>query len=111
MEQKMTLQDTLDMLKKRKTHLDKIIDELIYEAKVKKTSNNKLGALFCLKRKKLYESEVEKVNDHCRTLELQITTQQFEKCKKNEIAHEKIVFNIFSNKIKKQKKQKLKNKN
>lgn len=91
------LQDVLDMLKKRKIHLNKIIAKLIFEAKVKITFDDKLGALCCLKKKKLYESQIEKINDHRQTLKLQIITLQFEKCKKNEIAHEKIVFDIFSN--------------
>lgn len=68
----MTLKNTLDTLEKREAHLEKKIQAQLKEAKVKSSKKDKKGALFCLKRKKMYEAEVIKIQGAQMTLTQQI---------------------------------------
>ena len=54
-----SLRGTLDTLEKRQAHLDKQIAKQVAEAKAKMAKKDKRGALFCLKKKKMYEAEIE----------------------------------------------------
>merc|ERR1719413_95010 len=45
---------------------------MVIEAKEKMAKNDKKGALFCLKRKKMYEGEMEKIGNVKMTLETQV---------------------------------------
>merc|ERR1719413_68369 len=45
---------------------------MVIEAKKKWQKNDKKGALFCLKRKKMYEGEMEKIGNVKMTLETQV---------------------------------------
>ena len=67
-----SLRGTLDTLEKRQAHLDKQIAKQVAEAKAKMAKKDKRGALFCLKKKKMYEAEIEKLNGARLTLESQI---------------------------------------
>ena len=53
-----SLRGTLDTLEKRQAHLDKQIAKQVAEAKAKMAKKDKRGALFCLKKKKMYEAEI-----------------------------------------------------
>lgn len=66
------LRQTVETLDKRQVHLDKKIEQQVAEAKQKMGKKDKRGALYCLKRKKMYEKEVEKINGARLTLEQQI---------------------------------------
>lgn len=68
----MTLKNTLDTLEKREAHLEKKIAAQLKEAKAKSGRKDKKGALFCLKRKKMYEAEVNKIQGAQMTLTQQI---------------------------------------
>ena len=57
-----SLRGTLDTLEKRQAHLDKQIAKQVAEAKAKMAKKDRRGALFCLKKKKMYEAEIEKIN-------------------------------------------------
>lgn len=70
----MKLRSTLDTLEKRESHIDKKIMAQLVEAKKKSKANDKKGALFCLKRKKMFESEINKIQGARMTLEQQILT-------------------------------------
>ena len=67
-----SLRGTLDTLEKRQAHLDKQIAKQDAEAKAKMAKKDRRGALFCLKKKKMYEAEIEKLNGARLTLESQI---------------------------------------
>jgi charged multivesicular body protein 4 len=66
------LRDNLQLLEKREEHISKKIDVALQEAKVKHQKKDKNGALFCLKRKKMYEGEVAKLQGARLTMENQI---------------------------------------
>jgi len=66
------LRNTVDTLEKRQVHLDKKIEQQMTEAKAKMQKKDKRGALYCLKRKKMYEAEIEKINGARLTLEQQM---------------------------------------
>lgn len=66
------LRENLSMQEKREEHLLRKIDIMTLEAKEKMTKNDKKGAIFSLKRKKLYESEMDKILNVKMTLETQI---------------------------------------
>lgn len=55
----------------RQAHIQTKIDAIIEEAKTKMANNDKKGALFAMKRKKLYEQEIEKIDAAKMTLEQQ----------------------------------------
>jgi len=69
---KHTNHDTRNLIFYREDHLQKKIDTMVLEAKEKMTRNDKKGALFCLKRKKMYEGEMEKIGNVKMTLETQV---------------------------------------
>ena len=66
------LRTTVETLEKRQIHLDKKIEQQTKEAKEKMGKKDKRGALYCLKRKKMYEAEIEKINGARLTLEQQM---------------------------------------
>lgn len=66
-----SIRNNLDMLDKREQHIQKRIEQAVVEARAKAAKKDKNGALFCLKRKKLYEQEVSKLQGARITLENQ----------------------------------------
>ena len=66
------LRENLVTLEKREDHINKKIEVALDEAKQKMTKNDKNGALFALKRKKMFEAEVAKLQGARITLEAQI---------------------------------------
>jgi charged multivesicular body protein 4 len=66
------LRDNLVVLEKREEHIQKKIEQALGEAKLKSQKKDKNGALFALKRKKMYESEVAKLQGARITLDSQI---------------------------------------
>ncbi|OQR84206.1 hypothetical protein ACHHYP_13730 [Achlya hypogyna] len=68
------LREQLDTLEKRESHIEKKIEAQLEEAKKKSAAKDKRGAIFCLKRKKMYESEIEKLQGARMTLETQVMT-------------------------------------
>ncbi|ETV73549.1 hypothetical protein H257_11676 [Aphanomyces astaci] len=68
------LREQLDTLEKREAHIEKKMELQLDEAKKKSAAKDKRGAIFCLKRKKMYESEVEKLQGARMTLETQVMT-------------------------------------
>jgi charged multivesicular body protein 4 len=67
----MKLRETIEMLEKRETYLQKKIDHELEEAK-KNAAKNKRGALMALKRKKAYQGQIEKISGAKLTLEQQV---------------------------------------
>jgi len=68
------LRETLDMLEKREQFLQKKCDQQTTEAKKYMAQKNKRAALMCLKRKKTYELQVEKIAGARMTIEQQVMT-------------------------------------
>eukprot|EP01114_Cavostelium_apophysatum_P010511 TRINITY_DN2433_c0_g1_i1.p1 TRINITY_DN2433_c0_g1~~TRINITY_DN2433_c0_g1_i1.p1 ORF type:complete len:215 (-),score=71.42 TRINITY_DN2433_c0_g1_i1:80-724(-) len=68
------LRETLDMLEKREQFLQKKCDQQLAEAKKFMAAKNKRAALMCLKRKKTYEGQMEKLSGARMTLEQQVMT-------------------------------------
>jgi charged multivesicular body protein 4 len=66
------LRDNLQLLEKREEHIQKKIEASLVEAKAKHMKKDKNGALFCLKRKKMYEAEVAKLQGARITMDSQI---------------------------------------
>jgi charged multivesicular body protein 4 len=66
------LRDNLLVLEKREEHIQKKIEMALTEAKQKSAKKDKTGALFALKRKKMYEAEVSKLQGARITLDSQI---------------------------------------
>jgi charged multivesicular body protein 4 len=66
------LRDNLLVLEKREEHIVKKIEAALQEAKAKSLKKDKNGALFALKRKKMYETEVTKLQGARITLDSQI---------------------------------------
>ena len=60
----------------RETHLQKKIKAQLLDAKAKSQAKDKKGALFALKRKKMYEGEINKINGARMTLEQQVSPMQ-----------------------------------
>lgn len=56
----------------RQDHIRKRIDGLVVEARGKMSKGDKKGALFAMKRKKLYEGEIDKIENVKMTLETQV---------------------------------------
>jgi len=67
-----TLRDSLSTLEKREDHLYKKMEEMQADAKKKMARKDKKGALFSLKRKKMFEAEIDKIQGSKMTLETQI---------------------------------------
>ncbi|KAL7580752.1 hypothetical protein ACA910_001035 [Epithemia clementina (nom. ined.)] len=57
---------------KRQEHIQRKIEQMIKEAKEKMAKNDKKGALFAMKRKKLFEAEMDKIENVKMTLETQV---------------------------------------
>jgi charged multivesicular body protein 4 len=55
------IREQLDTLEKREQHIEKKIIAQLEEAKQKSAKKDKRGAIFALKRKKMYEAEIEKL--------------------------------------------------
>ncbi|GMF15419.1 unnamed protein product [Phytophthora lilii] len=68
------LREQLESLEKRELHIVKKIALQLKEAKQKSAAKDKRGAIFALKRKKMYEAEVEKLQGARMTLETQVMT-------------------------------------
>ncbi|CAM9116109.1 unnamed protein product [Ascophyllum nodosum] len=67
------LRETLESLdKSRETYIQKKIRAQLLDAKAKSKAKDKQGAMFALKRKKMFEGEVNKLNGARMTLESQI---------------------------------------
>ncbi|CAJ1945634.1 unnamed protein product [Cylindrotheca closterium] len=66
------LRETIANQEKREEHLQKKIDQIVKEAKLKMSKGDKKGALFAMKRKKLYEQEQDKIANVKMTLETQV---------------------------------------
>jgi len=66
------LRETIAQQEKRQDHIQTKVDALVAEAKAKMANNDKKGALFAMKRKKLYEQEIEKLENTKMTLESQV---------------------------------------
>jgi len=67
-----SLRESISTQEKREVHLEKKIEQLTLDAKAKMAKQDKKGALFCLKRKKLYQAEVDKIGNIKMTLETQV---------------------------------------
>jgi len=65
------LNETLDMLEKREQFLQKKCEQQTAEAKKFMAAKNKRAALMCLKRKKTYEIQIEKISGAMMTIEQQ----------------------------------------
>ncbi|KAF1333108.1 Snf7-domain-containing protein, partial [Globisporangium splendens] len=68
------IREQLDTLEKRELHIEKKIVMQLEEAKKKSAGKDKRGAIFALKRKKMYEAEIEKLQGARMTLETQVMT-------------------------------------
>jgi len=66
------LRTACETQEKREQHLQKKIDNMMIEAKEKMAKQDKKGAMFALKRKKMYEGEMEKIANVKMTLETQV---------------------------------------
>lgn len=66
------LRDNLSVLEKREEHISKKIEAALQEAKLRSSKKDKNGALFALKRKKMYENEINKLQGARITLDSQI---------------------------------------
>merc|ERR1711933_182597 len=67
-----TLRQSIATQDKREEHITRKIDQVIDEAKKKMAKGDKKGALFAMKRKKMYENEIEKIQNVKMTLETQV---------------------------------------
>jgi len=65
------LRDTIDLLEKREKYLQKRVEKEIQTAK-QNAQKNRRGALMALKRKKLYENQIEKMAGARLTIETQV---------------------------------------
>lgn len=65
------LRETLDMLEKRQTFLETKAENELKTAKLNATKNKRV-ALMALKRKKAYETNIEKINGARMTIETQM---------------------------------------
>jgi charged multivesicular body protein 4 len=66
------LRDSMKTLEKREEHISKKSEAMHAEAKAKLAAGDKKGALFSLKRRKMYEAEVDKIQGSKMTIETQI---------------------------------------
>jgi len=67
------LRDTLDMLEKREEHLQKKAERELHIVKQNATKNKRM-AMMALKRKKIYENQMEKIAGARMTIETQVMT-------------------------------------
>ncbi|TYZ57279.1 hypothetical protein PybrP1_007543, partial [[Pythium] brassicae (nom. inval.)] len=68
------IREQLETLEKRELHIEKKIGLQLEEAKKKSAGKDKRGAIFALKRKKMFEAEIEKLQGARMTLETQVMT-------------------------------------
>jgi len=68
------LREANDILEKREAHLSKQMATALTEARKKSKAKDKRGALFHLKRKKLYEKQIEQIYGKKTNIEIQIMT-------------------------------------
>jgi len=66
------LREAISNQEKREDHIQTKIDSMVKEAKTKMSKGDKKGALFAMKRKKLYEQEADKIQNVKMTLETQV---------------------------------------
>jgi len=66
-----TLRQSIVTQDKREEHVTRKIDQVTDEAKKKMAKGDKKGALFAMKRKKMFEKEIEKIQNVKMTLETQ----------------------------------------
>jgi len=66
------LRETLEMLEKREAYLQNKINHELQEAKKFMAGKNKRAAMMCLKRKKTYEAQIEKIAGARMTIETQV---------------------------------------
>lgn len=66
------LRDAVELLDKREKHLEKQMEAALAEAKKKTKAKDKRGALFQLKRKKMFEKQINNIYGKKTNLEMQI---------------------------------------
>jgi len=66
------MRETLEMLEKREAYLQNKINHEISEAKRYMALKNKKAALMCLKKKKVYESQIDSLNGSSMTIQKQL---------------------------------------
>jgi len=66
------LREALDTMDKREKHLEKQISQAVAEAKKKSKAKDKRGALFQIKRKRMYEKQIEQIYGKKSNIEMQI---------------------------------------
>jgi len=66
------IRESITTQEKREEHITRKISQVVAEAKTKMAKGDKKGALFAMKRKKMYESEIEKIQNVKMTLETQV---------------------------------------
>lgn len=63
--------DAIDSQNKRRSHIEKMMESLLAEAKAFASSNKKENALMSLKKRKMYEKQVKIIDDSVFNLEIQ----------------------------------------
>lgn len=66
------LRENISNQEKREEHIERKIEAMKKEAKEKMAKGDKKGALFAMKRKKLFEAEIDKIQNVKMTLETQV---------------------------------------
>jgi len=66
------MRETLEMLEKRETYLQSKINHEVSEAKRFMALKNKRAAMMCLKKKKTYEAQIEKISGASMTIQTQL---------------------------------------
>lgn len=66
------LREAMTVLEKREKHLEKQMEQTVQEAKKKAKAKDKRGALFQLKRKKLFEKQIDQIYGKKNNIEVQI---------------------------------------
>jgi len=66
------LREAIGNQEKREEHIDRKMNDMVKIAKEKMAKGDKKGALFAMKRKKLYEAEIDKIQNVKMTLETQV---------------------------------------
>jgi len=66
------LRQTVETLDKRESHIQKKVEAQMLEAKQRMKKGDKRSALYCMKRKKMFEGEIDKIRGARMTLEQQM---------------------------------------
>jgi len=66
------LREAITNQEKREEHIQRKMDTTVQEAKDKMAKGDKKGALFAMKRKKMFEAEIDKIQNVKMTLETQV---------------------------------------